>query len=89
MFAAEPSQPHARLLAYSSVKLRLEAWKGQLARPARPELLRDNVCEPVLYAADGPADEESDDRDPHGEHLDAGQKRQTKGAWAKAIRDKA
>ena len=48
----------------------------ELARPVRPELLSDQICDFVWSVADCPTDEESDDRDRHGEHLRRGPKRQ-------------
>ena len=47
----------------------------ELARPARPELLRDQFCDFVLSAADCPADEEGDDRDRHGDNPRYGPRR--------------
>ena len=44
----------------------------ELARPARPELHRDQFCDFVLSAADCPADEDSDVADRHGGSLRCG-----------------
>ena len=48
----------------------------ELARHARPELLRDQFRDFVLSLADCPADEEGDDRGRHGDNSRCGPRRQ-------------